>query len=206
MKNQKTISSVKDLQLKMPKIIEEYGNNQEITVLALANPILALRKIGYQFTVEAEEQIETLIRFGPEGKEEYEKAESEIVNRSKEDFSLRDRKKLSSIVCKCLSDSRGGDEKTATGKTSKKKPAIPSLQEVEKILGESPVIVNGNYRDPLEVYAALDPIIPPLLTIRKLEAENPRLASEEDIPQILQKASNSVLQSVTFELNRNTKS
>ena len=65
------ISSLKELQLQMPRIVEEYGNNNELTAIALANPLLALEKIGYTFSPEAKTEIENHVRFGKENASRY---------------------------------------------------------------------------------------------------------------------------------------
>ena len=48
-----TIQSLKELQLKMPAIIKQYGSDNNLTHIALANPIIALERAGLKFTDEA---------------------------------------------------------------------------------------------------------------------------------------------------------
>ena len=62
-----TIKTLKELQLKMPAIIKQYGSDNNLTRLAMANPIIALERVGFTFTPDAKEEIESYVRFGKEG-------------------------------------------------------------------------------------------------------------------------------------------
>ena len=54
----KTIRSIEDLRKEMPHIIAEYGNNTDIARAAIANPVLALEKIGYTLSKGMQKEVE----------------------------------------------------------------------------------------------------------------------------------------------------
>ena len=52
------ISSLREIQLQVPRILENYADDQELALIALANPLAALEKIGYTFSPSARQEIE----------------------------------------------------------------------------------------------------------------------------------------------------
>ena len=58
--------SLKELQLALPRILEQHGTNDDLTRIALVNPIIALQRAGYTFSAAARQEIEEHIRFGKE--------------------------------------------------------------------------------------------------------------------------------------------
>ena len=55
-----TISSVHDMQMLMPRLLEKYGNDSELAYIALANPLAALEKLGYTVTDDAKADLEIM--------------------------------------------------------------------------------------------------------------------------------------------------
>lgn len=213
MKDAKVISSLKELQLLMPRILQQHGENQELTLLALANPILALKKAGYSLTAEAEEEIEANIRFGKEGAATYINAKKEMVALTKNVNLFRSKEALADGIEKYLSKTVREPEpaKTKNTKAALAKTNVSqgknnnSLLAVKNAILQSPQKIKDNVNDPLSDFAKLNPIVTLLLQVRSLDASSPFLANEQTIGGIIEKAKQSPLQQITFRLNRQKK-
>lgn len=189
------ISSLKELQQQMPRLLEKYGNDQSLTLLALTNPLLALEKIGYSFTAAAKEEITSHIRFGKEGIAALDKLKSDIFAITGKSFNLDDstsvREQLATILSK--------DEVTPKGKSKAAiKPSDAILDAVTK-----PVKVKDNkVEDPLEVYRSEHPVIAPLLEYRRMQVLVPQLASSDVADKIVRQKDQLPLKRLTFRLSR----
>ncbi len=85
-----TFQSLHDLQLAMPRILEEHGDDIALTRIALANPLVALERAGYSFTPKAREEIEEHIRFGKNGAVKYNETVASLREKLGKDVDLDD--------------------------------------------------------------------------------------------------------------------
>src|SRR5947207_10995354 len=93
-----TISSVHDLQMIMPRLLEEHGNNKELALIALANPLAALEKLGYNITEEARSDLESYARFGKQGSEKYNELKEKIFHLSGKKFNVNSTKATANVL------------------------------------------------------------------------------------------------------------
>ena len=175
--NEKKFSSLKELQLILPRILKTHADNQPLAMAALANPILALEKSGYSFTPQLRREIELRVRFGEQKAKELTSIQAAIFKSAKKSFDLDSPAELS-LVLKTLVMSR------LRGKKSDKEAEINRL--IKAI--EQPYLPQMRWSkqipDPLEKFKKIHEIIPLLLEYRRLEASEPRLASEQVFQQV----------------------
>lgn len=207
------ISSLKELQQQVPRILEQHGKDPSLTVLAFANPLLALEKIGYSFSPAAREEIEAHVRFGKAGAAKVETLKEQIFAASGKPFDLRDaaalQQNLSAVLSKAASspDVKAGKPKAETARakaTGPDKLALPK-EEVDAILHsvKQPVkVTGGKVTDPLEAYISKHAVIAPLLEFRKLEATHPRLAEKSVAEALVKQKDKLPLRNISFRMNR----
>ncbi|QCK15778.1 hypothetical protein [Mangrovivirga cuniculi] len=166
MAKKESIKSLKELQVMMPELVKKYGNDQKIVLGALANPILALEELGYSISAKAKTEIEERIKYGPEGKKEFEKIEKKIQKTAGKSIDPNSNKDLSKYFEKKL-----GDE----FKLNKKKVKTADLIRLINKPPDKRAILIKN-RDPLEKYKKADDLIPLLIEYREMKASVPELA------------------------------
>ncbi|HEY5746200.1 MAG TPA: hypothetical protein VIU12_09010 [Chryseolinea sp.] len=183
----KVFSSLNELQREIPRILEKHGSDQSLAALALANPLLALRQIGYSFTPEAEQDIADHIRFG--------KANAAKVNELKASLHAS----TGHVIT--------GDEVpvAAIEKILKQLPEKSKLKKldahkVQELFRTRPLLAGTKVNDPLETYAAEHPTVQQLVALRKLQATHAPLGSREGVEKI-QKDTN-LLKGIRFRLSR----
>ncbi|MFN2458142.1 MAG: hypothetical protein ABR502_08080 [Chitinophagaceae bacterium] len=193
------INSLKDLQQKMPRIIQEHGNNQSLTTLALVNPIYALEKIGYSFAKEAREEIELYVRFGKENTTYVKELKAVVFKYTGKKFNLDEPSELKKHIAPILSRSQNepGD---ATQKKYKSDDAIPS--GLLHALSEKVIVEMGEVRDPLTAYKNIHPAIDALVEYRKLNATNAPLADAATAEKIVKHRERLPLKNIRFRMNR----
>lgn len=203
------ISSLKELQQQMPRILEQHGKDPSLTFLALANPLLALEKIGYSFTPEAKEEITAHVRFGKTGAAQVQTLRQQIFTLTGKPFDLRDAAALQQNLSDVFSRA-GDDEKTpktkakAAAASGPSKLALPRA-EIDAILDsvKKPVkIEGGKVTDPLESFKGKHAVIAPLLEYRRLEATHPQLAEKNVAEALVKKQDKFPLRNISFRMNR----
>lgn len=82
MKNTESIkiNSLRELQLQMPRIVQAVNVNQRLALAAGVNPLLALEKLGYKLSLEAQKEVEQYARFGPDNLRRLAEIETEFSN------------------------------------------------------------------------------------------------------------------------------
>jgi hypothetical protein len=193
------ISSLKELQKQMPRIIEKYGNNQELTLIALTNPLLALEKIGYTFTPAGREEIETYIRFGKDGVAELNKLKENIFAITGQTFDLEDASKVQTVLSAALLKDAPVAKAKAIANQSLPKEEVDAIV---KVAGKSAKVVGSRVLDSLEAYRTKHPVMAPLLEYRKLQALAPQLATKKVSDAIIRKKDALPFSKITFRLNR----
>lgn len=207
------ISSLRELQQQMPRILEQHGKDPSLTLLALANPLLALEKIGYSFSPEARDEIEAHVRFGKEGAAKVEALKEQIFAATGKPFDLRDasalQQNLSAVLSKAAAppDIKAGKPKADAVRakaTGADKLALPK-EEVDAILHsvKQPVkVVGGKLTDPLEAFSSKHAVIAPLLEFRRLEVTHPRLAEKSVAEALVKQKDKLPLRNISFRMNR----
>ncbi len=199
------ISSLKELQLQMPRILGQHGKDPSLTLLAFANPLLALEKVGYSFTPEAKEEITAHVRFGKTGAAAMQLLKEQIFAAAGKPFDLRDAAALQQNLSAILSrDDAKIDKPKARAASGPGKLALPQA-EIDLILGsvKKPVKVEGGkVNDPLEAYRSKHAVIAPLLEYRKLEATHPQLAEKSVAEAVVRQKDKFPLRNISFRMNR----
>jgi hypothetical protein len=189
-----TISSVHDMQMLMPRLLEKYGNDTELAFIALANPLAALEKIGYTITDEAKVELENYARFGKQGAGRYNELTEKIFSLTGQTFNLRDDAETASVFEKLVNNN------AKTSATAAKKASTTS--NISDLILSAPQLVNDKWTDKLEDAKDLHPAIPALIELRKLEGSVPRFADAATLEIIQQKKQSTPLTNITFRLSR----
>jgi hypothetical protein len=170
------VSSFERLQRLLPGILEEHGDNQQLVLAALANPILALEHLGYSFPPDVRDQIALRVRFGEEQAKTLRSLRAAVHEAAGEVFDLDSPAELRRVLRRLF-------ESTAPKQARQRKPAevldrdvVPPLPR----LGWA-----KSTEDPLQEYAQMHPVMKPLLAYRGVEASEPRLASEAVFQEVL---------------------
>ena len=200
------ISSLKELQQQMPRILEQHGKDPSLTLLAFANPLLALEKIGYSFTPDAKEEITAHVRFGKTGAATMQSLKEQIFAATGKPFDLRDAAALQQNLSAVLSreDVNTDKPKARAAASGPQKLALPQA-EIDVILAsvKKPVkIEGGKVNDPLEAYRSKHAVIAPLLEYRKLEATHPQLAEKSVAEALVRQKDKFPLKNISFRMNR----
>jgi hypothetical protein len=190
------IHSLHELQLKMPRILEQYGGDRELSLLALANPLEALRKIGFDFTEEAAEEIEAHVRFGKEGAAGYKSLKADIETLAGEKVSAAQPELLADLIIRLSSP----HSEAATDK--KKAKSLRPRKEIIALVTQKPVRKGNDIADPLEEIKDLHPVIPKLIALRKLDFLHPGFADKKTIQSINERKL--PLTQIKFKLNRHS--
>lgn len=210
------INSLKDLQLQIPRLLERYGHNQELTRLALANPLLALEKAGIQISPEAKKEIGNHIRFGKDTAAQYKSIREELKTMTGKDPDDADASSMAEFILGNISGKQEPHEMNQNQQKSKqelqkdqqeqkgKKKSPPEINRKQLLdaLQSLPEKKEDKITDPLESFKNLHPAIPLLLRKRRLDLEYPPFASENDQEKIMKFIDRSPLKIVVFRLNR----
>lgn len=196
-----TITSLKELQQKIPRIIQEHGQNQHLALIALTNPVYALEKAGFSFTGEAREEIEMHIRFGKENAARVKEIRSNIFEAAGRKFNLDSVAELKKNIAPLLSCLE-----TATGQKDQKEynPDIRSSL-ILKALEESVRVEKGVVLDPLTPYRNVHPIIGKLIEYRQFNALYPALANADTAEKMSRQSDKLPLRNIRFRMSRQVK-
>jgi hypothetical protein len=193
------INSLKELQLQIPAIFEKYGRDNNFTQIALANPIAALEKIGFQFTERAKDEIETYARFGKEGAKRIAELRAEINDTAGTSVNLNDPNQIVEII------TSSGDRDVLKSSAKARKGSNAETSPVDKAallkaLENPPKKQGSHWQDDLTGFSSIHPVLPLILLYRKLDAENPKFADKKDVSVIHEKLKNGPLKNVVFTL------
>jgi hypothetical protein len=197
------IQSLKDLQLKMPAIINQYGKDNNLTKLALANPIAALERAGLTFTNEAKEEIETHVRFGKEGAKYYDDLKEKINAAAGTSIDLKNRELVADTIVRLAKQNDTSKPQKQIKKDDYQANIVIDRQKLLTTLNSPPKKTNNQWQDALSEFSAVHPLIPLLIQFRQMDAENPAFASSKDIPAIEERLRKSPFTNVVFSLKRN---
>ena len=197
------IHSLKELQLKMPAIIKQYGSDNNFTQIALANPILALEKTGLTFTDEAKAEIEAYVRFGKEDLARYVALKEKIDSIAGSKIDLANNDQVVDAVIRLV----GQPDKIKPGTQTKKMPdpvvKIIDRDKLASALKSPPKKINDQWQDSLAEFKSDHPIVPLLMEFRQMESERTGFAQPKDMAGIEEKLRKSPFTNVVFSLKRN---
>jgi len=162
----KTISSLRELQLKMPAIIKLHGNNTNVARAAIINPVLALEEIGYELSPALKEELDYYIRFGPIRKKKLMALEEKVYAAVGKRFDLKNENAIKKYVHPLIAKK---------GKVKFQLPNMDYSFTIKTTSGKAKF--NQKKADPYESYKDAHPAIQPLLEFRKIESSVARLGS-----------------------------
>ena len=171
----KTIRSIEDLRKEMPHIIAEYGNNTDIARAAIANPVLALEKIGYTLSKGMQKEVEYYVRFGEKNKDRVLALEKQVYEHTACEFDLEDDNQLEKQLKTLLSDNSLNLKKS--GKSSKVAFRISEDKAVSAVKTVD--------LDPLQAHVDKHKVVPLLIEARKIYASSAKLSSSAVFKQLL---------------------
>lgn len=102
MAKKEKITSFQELQQRIPDLLEEHGDNQELLQAAMANPILALEKIGIELSPEVERELKLRARFGKKEVKKMRKLEKQIFDEADAIFDLQSEVETLEVCKRCL--------------------------------------------------------------------------------------------------------
>lgn len=200
-----TIQSLKDLQMRMPAIIQQYGSDNNFTQIALANPIVALERAGLQFTESAKDEIEHYVRFGREGLDKLHYLKEDIYKHLGGQIDLNNTEQVSDALMRILPQANNEQSFEYEQQTKAAYKPSPQLNRdsLKKMLRTEPKQVDNDWQDDLQPYSSSHAVLPLIIEYRKMQADNPRFAPPEQIPVIEEKLKKLPLKNVVFTLQRN---
>jgi DNA polymerase I-like protein with 3'-5' exonuclease and polymerase domains len=86
----------------IPEIVSEINQNTRLGILAMANPLLTLKEMGYEIPADVEKKIERWLRFETSEIGKLEKLEKEIEKLSNEKLNLDNPDEVEKLLFKKL--------------------------------------------------------------------------------------------------------
>ena len=197
------ITSLKELQLMVPRILQQYGDNEQLAYIALANPIAALERIGFSFDPAVREEIEFRIRFGKQGSAKVTQFKKSIFKLTGKNIDINSPDSIQESLVEIFS----GNKSTGKAKKALLKSALDEkkLQKILDIISEPPQAFEDKVKDPLTAYIKDHPIIKEIVRLRKMDVIYPKLADEATINKILEVKDNIPIKNIKFRLSRKNK-
>lgn len=202
----KVVRSHAELHRLLPRLFAQQEQRPQLAIAALANPVLALRELGYVLAPEIARHMERLARFGAARTAEIDAIEAELQRELGEKATLDDRQALAKAVMDRLPDSlldaAFPDDADAKGGAAKG-PDAPPLQAAGKSTAPRAVSVRerladllpeprqrrfdgpASQPDPLAALKGRAPVLDAMLRLREIEGSRARLAEPEVFRGIL---------------------
>lgn len=171
-----SIGSIEELRRLAPSLIEAANSDDNLVMLAAANPILAVEDLGYSFTDEFRPNLERVFRFSTETVKRLETLEKQIHKIAGHSFNIESPTELEHV----LFDNIGLPRIHKSLKVQIQPSRLPSnLPDLPTAPLHYQMNLGPKIKDPLEELKDTHPIMKPLLSYRQLEASQPRLAPPE---------------------------
>lgn len=199
------ISSLRELQRLMPRLLKETAGNDRLLLAAAANPILALAQLGYEVAPEAAREIELRARFGEEEGAAYDALEKEIRALAGDAFKPDDRRAAQQVLERLLprqetTKAKGKKQQAATMNGGRRKQILEAAKPLAaRRVGETAV------KDPLTPFAESHPVIPLLLRWREMERRAPRFAPADLFQRILDEEVDLPITDIEFKLQERSR-
>jgi hypothetical protein len=167
----KKLSSWQSAQQQIGAILASLNKNQDLMLAAAANPLLALRELGYEIDEEIEQEFEDRIRFGRHNGPKVGALREQIIKGAGRRFDIDSAEALAEVLTAVSKNHKGGAHTFTSAQIA---PLAFSLDP-------------NRPADPLEKLRGAHPIIEPLLEYRRIQASIPRFATKEFYDEIRQK-------------------
>ena len=151
-------------------MLASLNKDPNLLLAAAANPLFALRELGYEIDPSVEQEFEDRIRFGPQTGPKLGALREQIFKNAGRRFDLDSAESLAEVLSSITKGKK--NERTFT------------LAETAPV----PFTMKPNRpADPLEKLRTVHPIMEPLVEYRRMQASTPRLATKEFFDEIRQK-------------------
>jgi DNA polymerase I-like protein with 3'-5' exonuclease and polymerase domains len=166
----KKLTSWESAQQQISPIVAALNNNPALMMAAAANPLLALRELGYEIDERLNQELEDRIRFGLNNAQKLADLRERIFKDAGRRFDLDSPEALANVLSSLVKAQKG-----ARTFTPVETAALPfTLQPTRP-------------SDPLEELRNAHPIMEPLLEYRRMQASTPRFATKEFYEEIREK-------------------
>ena len=201
-----TVQSLKQLQGLMPEIIRQYGKDNNLTHIALANPIIALERIGLKFTETAKTEIEHYVRFGKEGLDKLQHLKENIYKHLGTQTDLNNPEQLSDSLVK-ISEQASKKQSKESGPIKGNQIKIDDSHrgKLMNALKSEPKQNGKDWQDDLQSYISHHPVFAQIIEYRKMLSDHPRFATSIEMPGIEEKLKHLPLKNVEFTLQKRKK-
>lgn len=168
----KKLSSWQSAQQQIDEILASLNENQDLMLAAAANPLLALRELGYEIDEGVVQEFEDRIRFGPHNAPKIASLREQIFKTAGRRFDIDSPEALAEVL-------------TSVSKNLKSAHTFTPTQTAPVAFTLHP----NRPADPLEKVRNAHPIMETLLEYRRMQASTPRFATKEFYDEIRQKKS-----------------
>jgi len=186
----------------MPAIIKQYGNDNNLTRLAMANPIIALERTGLTFTPEAKDEIESYVRFGKEGAKRLYDLREKISAAVGGKIDIRNPEQLADAILSKTVETDSTKQQPSVKKSAYRQNSVDRAKLLEALKAR-PKKVDNQWVDQLAEFASVHPVVPLLIEYRQMESERTGFTDPKDIQHVEERIRKSPFTSVVFSLQRN---
>lgn len=160
------LQSFKDFHKIVPLIIRKVNRDENLALLAMVNPIIAIEEMGFKLSPKVREEVELRIRFSVEEINELKNLEKEIQQIAGKKIDLHSNESIEKLVFKDLK--------------IKKPESLKSLVLPDPILKEVDFTTNTrlSFKDPLDQIRSKHPILKSLKRFRSLLMSKPGFADK----------------------------
>lgn len=167
------IDSLDELHRRLPEMVRQQETHPRLAIAALANPLLALERLGYTIEPAIAREAAARTRFSRTDADRLLSLDRELRQALGDDIDLDDMVALAPRVLRVVHPPRPKQART----TAKAKVPDTVLRDaIEKPPAPVP-FGTPRIADPLAGFRDAHPVIEQLLAYRTLEASRPRLAS-----------------------------
>jgi hypothetical protein len=194
------ISSLRELQLQMPRIVQAVNANPKLALAAAANPLLAIEQLGYKLSPEAQKEIEQYARFGPDNLKRLAEIETEfgkLLATKTVPVNLTEARALFEKSGHAQPD-KSTTEKKMTLKPTKNQGLEASLENIFA----SRVWSVSEEKKLLSELSARHASLPLLFEYRKIHRQRQSFATRSAFETILSGEKNTLVDKIEFKLSR----
>ena len=185
------IDSLKSLHQHLPEILKKINADPQLAIAAAANLLYAVEELGFQIDPKVRSELEDNLRFKPKTITRLKQLRQEIFKQTNRQFDLNSQEELHKVLYVDL-------KLPAEGLKTGKKERLAHLAETAPLppqVGWAPKVA-----DPLAKLQGKHPVMEALLEYRRLEASEPRLASQEVYQDLRRGKRTSAVSRVRFVL------
>jgi len=173
----KTIDTVEQAERLAPALMRALQRDPLLAQRTLANPLLAVEELGYQFAPDVRAALARRLRFPPPILDELQRANDQIQLLAGHPFNVDSPTELDAVLFGELGLPRPSGAIDQQLQPEQLPPGTDFSQATAPLPWQAPF--TAKVTDPLEVLRGQHPIMDPLLQYRALDASQPRLAPVE---------------------------